>query len=275
MRTIGGACRWDQTACPVDEGTDGVRVVDLSRDQNRQVIGHTDEAAIEHPVGRARKRDPVAEEIGTILFDGADMRCFNLGPTSAVDELEPTQGAAFVVCVKNNPAEIPVADDAGSEVGGPIAALLDLKRRLRIFEAGNCRRLSHTGQIGLVRRKTQIDNPDEVVQGKWPHRGLSAAREPAVCIQDTALDQTVRSAKRDGIAEIEVASRFDNGDEHAGCFWIGDDFLDLGDREVSSRRDELAGLVVYDPVADTAFDATEVLSRELIALCRDIVIDGV
>src|SRR5690606_23151847 len=56
---------------------------------------------------------------------------------------------------------------------------------------------------------------------------------------------------------------------------IGNDPLDLSDREVAPRPRHLAWLVVDDPIAHAGLNATEILARKLVTLGGIIVVDGI
>lgn len=105
------ACRMrgqDRASGRVDDGADTVWIVDLARHQNAHVVVETDEAPVEHPVRRPRQRHAVADDVGTVRFDRPDMGGFDLRAAVAVDQLQPGDGAAFMIRAYNDAAEHPV-----------------------------------------------------------------------------------------------------------------------------------------------------------------------
>lgn len=54
MRTLEHLLRRDRTPTSVDEGTHAIGIIDVTGDQNFQIIGKTDKSAVKHPVCCAR-----------------------------------------------------------------------------------------------------------------------------------------------------------------------------------------------------------------------------
>src|SRR4051794_11665012 len=120
----------------VDKCAHCVLVIRLPRNQYLQVIRQADQSAIEHPVRCARQRNPVAHDIGSACFDRPDMRRGDLRTTATIDELEPGNRAALVVCAQNNAPEDSVSHDPRDREVHTLALLVELEWRLLLLNSG-------------------------------------------------------------------------------------------------------------------------------------------
>jgi len=62
---------------------DAFDVIHLTGDEHVEIVGKTDQAAIEHPVCRSGERNAVADLVWPAALDGLDVSCLNLGATTA------------------------------------------------------------------------------------------------------------------------------------------------------------------------------------------------
>ena len=78
MRSFRTARRRKRAPCLVYERARELLIVDLTRDQNFQIVRQRDQTAIKHPVGGTGKRYSVTDNIGTVFLDWTDMRSIDL-----------------------------------------------------------------------------------------------------------------------------------------------------------------------------------------------------
>jgi hypothetical protein len=64
-----------------------LQIVRLPRNQYLQVVSQANKTTIKHPMRRAGKRNPVADDIWPARFDGTDMCRSDFGPPFSIDEL--------------------------------------------------------------------------------------------------------------------------------------------------------------------------------------------
>lgn len=112
MRSVRGTRRCQRTAVAVDEGSNAIRVVSLSRDENLEIIGEADQSAVEHPMRCSRQCEAVADNVGAARFDRPDMRGIDLGAAATIDELQSTDRAALVIGTQHHAAKDAVTEDA-------------------------------------------------------------------------------------------------------------------------------------------------------------------
>lgn len=86
---IGIAQRYQQPSAIVDDTTNAVLIVCLSRHQNLKVVTKPDQSAIKHPVGSSGERETVADDVGTVCLNRANVRCLDFGSPTAVDRFKP------------------------------------------------------------------------------------------------------------------------------------------------------------------------------------------
>ena len=110
-----------RAAAGIDEGAHSIEVIDLPRDENLEFVRQSDETTVEHPMSRSREGDPVVEAVRAVPFDGPDMSCIHLGPSTTVDELQTRDGASLVIGTQDDLAENAVPHDARRELLHPVA----------------------------------------------------------------------------------------------------------------------------------------------------------
>jgi len=86
-----------------------------------------DQSSIEHPVCRAGKRKPVADDVGTILLDRSDMSGTDFCTATAVYQPKPRDRTSLAVCPQDRPAEDPVTQDARGQRTDALPSLLKLE----------------------------------------------------------------------------------------------------------------------------------------------------
>ena len=176
VRPIGGAGRRGGIAARVDDPADGVGIIGLARYEDGKIIGERQQPAVEHPVRGAQQREPVADDIGAVRLDRADMRRLDLGAAAAVDQLQPGDRAAFVKSAQDGAAEYPVADYPGGEAGDARTLALDQERAALLVPMAIVYCVGHgiagaRQQRGLV-VEAERDDPIEVGSGDRAHRRL-------------------------------------------------------------------------------------------------------
>ena len=63
-------------------------------------------------MSRTAQSNAVVYGVGTVVLDRPDMRCIDLGPSAAVDELKTRDRAAFVIGAKYDLPKYPVTHNA-------------------------------------------------------------------------------------------------------------------------------------------------------------------
>jgi hypothetical protein len=63
-------------------------IVHMSGDQDLVIVRDADQAAVKHPMGGSGERKSVAYDIGSIGLDRPYVRGFDLGPPTAIDQLQ-------------------------------------------------------------------------------------------------------------------------------------------------------------------------------------------
>lgn len=111
----------------VDQCPHAFFIVDPPRDQDLQSIRERDQSSIEHPVCRAGKRKPVADDVGTILLDRSDMSGIDFRTATAVYQPKPRDRTSLAVGPQDRPAEDPVAQDARGQRTDTLPGLLELE----------------------------------------------------------------------------------------------------------------------------------------------------
>lgn len=259
----------------VDEAPDAVLIIGLPRDQDRQVVSQADQPAIEHPMRRAGEGNPVADDIGTVRLDRPDMRGGDLRPPATIDQPQPRDRAALIIGPQDHLAENPVADDPGRDDADPLAALIKLHRRLLFLKADRGKGLADARQHGLGQIQAQRDDAVEIGRGDRADGRLGAAGDLPRLVQDAPLRHAPGVAEGNGIGEVEIASRLDQGEVHAGSAGVANDLLDLGDGKIAAGRNDLSGLVIDDPVVDAGLDPTKILAGKLVSLSGAVVVDRI
>ena len=89
VRSFEGPMGCSGVAVLVDQGPYALLIVNTSRDENLKIVGERDQPPIEHPVRRTGKREAIADDVGSTLFDWPDMRRIDFGATAAVDQPQP------------------------------------------------------------------------------------------------------------------------------------------------------------------------------------------
>ncbi|OJV31107.1 MAG: hypothetical protein BGO24_17990 [Sphingomonas sp. 67-36] len=84
---IGLPHRHKQAPAIVDDTADAVLIVCLSRHQNLKIIIKPDQSAIKHPMGCSGQRETVADDVGTVSLNRANMRCLDFCSPATVDQL--------------------------------------------------------------------------------------------------------------------------------------------------------------------------------------------
>lgn len=97
MRTFSFVSGCHRLAGLIDDRLNAGPIVDLPRDHDVEIIRQPNQPAIEHPVRRARQRQPVADAVGPTMLDGSDMRRLGLRPATTVDQLPPRHRTAFAI----------------------------------------------------------------------------------------------------------------------------------------------------------------------------------
>src|SRR5215204_3549342 len=69
MRSFRTARGRKRAPCLIYERARGLLIIDLTRDQNFQIVRQRDQTAIKHPVGGTGQRYSVANDIGTVFLD--------------------------------------------------------------------------------------------------------------------------------------------------------------------------------------------------------------
>lgn len=192
-------------------------IVDMARDEDREVVAKRDQPAIEHPVRGTRKGEAVVHAVGAVRRDGADMRGGDFGTAAAIDEFEAGDRAALVVGRDNGGAENAVADDPRGQAFGADALLFEAEGALVVVEDGRQRRrgIAEARQRAVVIAEAEIDDADKVLRAERPHRGLRIGK--------AAFDQLAIDCPRDVVREIEIGVGFDERDIMAVARRIGND----------------------------------------------------
>ena len=112
VRPFEKSVRWPSAAVLVDQRPNPFLIVDSPRDQNLQIVRKRNQSSIEHPVCRAGKRKPVADNVRAVLLDRSDMSGIDFGAPIAVYQPQPRYRTSLAVCPKNRPSEDPVPYDA-------------------------------------------------------------------------------------------------------------------------------------------------------------------
>lgn len=81
-------------------------------------------------MGCARQRDSIANIIGTLVFDGFDMRSLDLRPATAIDEFEAGHGAATIVSLKHEATENAIANGTRAVVADTVPLYVEKGCRL-------------------------------------------------------------------------------------------------------------------------------------------------
>jgi hypothetical protein len=89
MRAFERSPRFERATGLIDEGAYAIRIIDLSGDQDSEVVRQADQSAVEHPVRSAGEGNPIADDIGTVRVDRSDMGGVDLCATTPIDQLEP------------------------------------------------------------------------------------------------------------------------------------------------------------------------------------------
>lgn len=87
VRTVRDTPRRKRAHGFIDYRSYPLRIICLSRNQYFQVVSQANKATIKHPMRRARKGNPIADDIWSVRFDGTDMRRGDFGPPAPIDEL--------------------------------------------------------------------------------------------------------------------------------------------------------------------------------------------
>ncbi len=271
--------RHDRLPGLVEESLNAVRIIRLTRYQDIKIIREANQAAVKHPVRGTRKRNPVGKNVRSTRFHRANMSGINLRSAAAIDELQPRDGASFVIGVKNEPAKQPISNDPRRELYNPVALLLEYERRLSFICKSIDRmrhpRLIQPRQFRLMLVYANRYDAVEICCGYRPDCGLCSARNAPLFIQHASLYDPVWSAERNGIDEVEIAAVFDQRQIHAGRLRIRNNPLNLGDSKIAAGRCDFPRLVVDDPVTHTRLDTTEILARELVLFSRAIVVNRI
>jgi hypothetical protein len=82
-----------------------VDVVDLAGQQNAPVLGHSEQASIEHPMHCAGQGESVLDNVWSPGAYRFDMRSFDLGSATTVDELKSSERAAAIISLQYNRSE--------------------------------------------------------------------------------------------------------------------------------------------------------------------------
>jgi hypothetical protein len=110
--------------------------------------------------------------------------------------------------VKNEPAKQPISNDPRRELRDPVALLLEHERRLSFIrksvDRGRRPRLIQPRQLRLVLVYAYRYDAVEICCGYRPDCGLCPAGNAALFIQHASLYETVWSAERKGIDEVEI-----------------------------------------------------------------------
>lgn len=130
MRTLNGPRGRKCAAASVHEGADAFDVVRMSRDQNVQVIGQTDQPAIEHPMRRSRKRKPIADDVRPVRLHGANMSGSDLGTTATIDQPESSDRTALTIGPQHRSAKCSIAHDPRERDRQPLSGLIEDKGSL-------------------------------------------------------------------------------------------------------------------------------------------------
>ena len=91
---------------------DAVDVIDLVGHQNAPVVGHGQQASVEHPMHRAGQRKSILDNVWSLGAYRFDMRSFDLGSAPAVDELKSSKRAAAIIGLEHNRSENAIANRA-------------------------------------------------------------------------------------------------------------------------------------------------------------------
>lgn len=153
--------------------------------------------------------------------------------------------------------------------------MFEFHRRLLFLDADKGKGLADTRQHGLGQIQAQRDDAVEISRGDRADGRLRAAGVPALLIQDASLYHAAGAAEWNGIGEVEIAPRLDQGEVHVRSAGVANDLLDFGDGEVAARRCDLLRFVVDDPVADAGLNPTEILAGKLVSLSGAVVVDRI
>lgn len=279
MWPLENPARHDRLPGLVEESLNAVRIIRLTRYQDIKIVRKANQTAIKHPVCGARKSNSVGKNVRPARFHRPDMCGVDLRPATTVDELQSRDGASFVISVKNEPAKQPISNDPRRELHNPVALLLEHERRLSFICKSIDRmrhpRLIQSRQFRLMLVYANRYDAVEICCGYRPDCGLCSAGNAALYIQHASLYDTVWSAERNGIDEVEIAAVFDQRQIHAGGLRIRNNPFNLGDSKIAAGRRDFPRLVVDDPVTHTRLDTTEILARELVLFSRAIVVNRI
>ena len=76
------------------------------------IVVDGDQAPIEHPMHGPSQCDAIADRVGAIVRDWLNMCRLNFGPTTAIQQMQPRNGAAISVCNLHLPSEGSFAERA-------------------------------------------------------------------------------------------------------------------------------------------------------------------
>src|SRR5438477_1389110 len=155
------------------------------------------------------------------------MRRGDLRTTEAIDELQPSDRAALVICAQDNAAEDTVSHDSRNGEVHTVALLIELEGRLLLLKSGRQLRLVAPREQWRVLLEAQRDDADEIVRRDWTDGRLGAAGDAPMFVQNAPLHRSDRISEWDGMSEVEIASGLDHGQVHPGGGRIGNDLLDF------------------------------------------------
>lgn len=192
-------------------------IVDMARDEDREVVAKRDQPAIEHPVRGTRKGEAVVHAVGAVRRDRADMCGGDFGAAAAIDEFQAGDRAALVVRCEHSGAENAVADDPRGQAFGADALLFEAEGAMVVVEDGRQRRrgIAEARQGTFVIAEAEIDDADEILRAERPHGGLR--------IGEAAFDKLAIDCSRDVVREVEIGVGFDERDIMAVSRRIGND----------------------------------------------------
>ena len=87
----------------------------VARDKDRVILPNRNKSAIEHPMQRARERNPIAHGIAAAALNRSDMGCLNLRPSAAVAQSKARNRTTIIIGLAHLPAEGRIAIKAAGK----------------------------------------------------------------------------------------------------------------------------------------------------------------
>lgn len=156
-----------QASLGIDEPRDGIRHA-ATGDQQAVIVIDRNQTAIKHPVDGAGECEAVADTIGAVVGNRADMCRLNLGTAAAIDQLEARDGAGVLIGRLDRYGKRPVPERTLHDLSDDLAVdAVDLVWHLRIVTEAEARFFGWIGRrtfpIPLAEHMCEAGSQDRIV----------------------------------------------------------------------------------------------------------------